>query len=67
MAIAWAIEIDGRYYFREGARTIPMERWEYERVIASPWLAYFTIALRFHLKVQDKMKNTPVNYLRRRY
>jgi len=38
----------GRYYYREGGKTMEIEAWEYDRVFANPRLYYFSTALKLH-------------------
>jgi hypothetical protein len=42
------IKIFGRYYYREGDKTMEIEAWEYNRVLANPRLYYFSTALKLH-------------------
>jgi hypothetical protein len=38
----------GRYYYRERNKTMEIEAWEYDRVLANPRLYYFSTALKLH-------------------
>jgi hypothetical protein len=46
--VAQLITNFGRYYYREGDKTMEIEAWEYERVLANPRLYYFSTALKLH-------------------
>jgi len=38
----------GRYYYGEGDKTMEIEAWEYNRVVANRRLYYFSTALKLH-------------------
>jgi hypothetical protein len=57
--IGWAFNICGRYYFCvcsiDGSRyseVIRIEKWEYDRVVKAPGLAYCNIALDLCMKTK---------------
>ena len=48
---AWAISCDRKYYYRVVNTTIPIEQWEFERVIENPWLYYFSTACKLEPRI----------------
>ena len=55
--VAQLITNFGRYYYREGDKTMEIEAWEYERVLANPRLYYFS---RSHRNTRFSTKPTAV-------
>jgi hypothetical protein len=65
---AQLIKNSGRYYYREGDKTMEIEKWEYARVFANPRLYYFSTALKLHneihwLKCERIVEGIPVRRL----
>jgi hypothetical protein len=45
------IAVRGKHYYTEGfGKFIPIERWEYERILSNPYHYYFSTALKKHLE-----------------
>jgi hypothetical protein len=53
---ATAIECKGQYYYQVGDEILEIAQLEYERVIANPYLYYFSTALKLHFVIQNKLQ-----------